>query len=84
MISYRRVEKESDELLYTVWSLVMVRATNCQRKRLKLYSKLDPTILLSPDNSSVKCIYKAKEKKKKLEFSICRHVNRRFNRRETM
>ena len=25
MISYRRVEKESDELLYTVWPLVMVR-----------------------------------------------------------
>ena len=25
MISYRRVQKESDELLYTVWSLVMVR-----------------------------------------------------------
>ena len=25
VISYRRVEKESDELLYTVWSLVMVR-----------------------------------------------------------
>ena len=24
-ISYRRVQKESDELLYTVWSLVMVR-----------------------------------------------------------
>ena len=22
---YRRVEKESDELLYTIWSLVMVR-----------------------------------------------------------
>ena len=34
VISYRRVEKGSDELLYTVWSLVMVRATNCQRKRL--------------------------------------------------
>ena len=33
-MSYRRVEKESDELLYTVWSLVMVRETNCQRKRL--------------------------------------------------
>ena len=28
MISYRRVEKESDELLYTVWSLVMVRELN--------------------------------------------------------
>ena len=26
VISYRRVEKDSDELLYTVWSLVMVRA----------------------------------------------------------
>ena len=25
VISYRRVEKESNELLYTVWSLVMVR-----------------------------------------------------------
>ena len=25
VISYRRVPKESDELLYTVWSLVMVR-----------------------------------------------------------
>ena len=24
-MSYRRVQKESDELLYTVWSLVMVR-----------------------------------------------------------
>ena len=24
MISYQRVQKESDELLYTVWSLVMV------------------------------------------------------------
>ncbi|KAF3427821.1 hypothetical protein E2986_05799 [Frieseomelitta varia] len=25
VISYRRIEKESDELLYTVWSLVTVR-----------------------------------------------------------
>ena len=25
VISYRRVQKESDELLYTLWSLVMVR-----------------------------------------------------------
>ena len=25
VISYRRVQKESDELLYRVWSLVMVR-----------------------------------------------------------
>ena len=25
VISYRRVQKESDKLLYTVWSLVMVR-----------------------------------------------------------
>ena len=25
-LSYRRVQKESDELLYTVWSLVMVRS----------------------------------------------------------
>ena len=25
-VIYRRIQKESDELLYTVWSLVMVRA----------------------------------------------------------
>ena len=25
VMSYRRVQKESDELLYTIWSLVMVR-----------------------------------------------------------
>ena len=25
LVIYRRVQKESDELLYTVWSLVMVR-----------------------------------------------------------
>ena len=32
MISYRRVQKESDELLYTVWS-----AISCQRKWLKRF-----------------------------------------------
>ena len=31
VISYRRVEKESDELLYTVWSLVMVRKPIIQK-----------------------------------------------------
>ena len=34
VIEYRRVEKESDELLYTVWSLVMVRNPVAKRKRL--------------------------------------------------
>ena len=32
VISYRRVEKRKRrKLLYTVWSLVMVRGTSCQR-----------------------------------------------------
>ena len=34
-VIYRRVQKESDELLYTVWSLVMVRnqwLTSCSEK----------------------------------------------------
>ena len=35
MISYRRVEKESDELLYTVWSLVMVRANQLPTQEVK-------------------------------------------------
>ena len=46
VISRRRVEKESDELLYAVWSLVMVIGC-CQRKRLKgeemrFHEKLKP------------------------------------------
>ena len=34
VISYRRVQKESDKSLYTVWSLVMVRKSVGQRKWL--------------------------------------------------
>ena len=36
MISHRRVQKESDKLLYTVWSLVMVR-NQLQAQAVKIY-----------------------------------------------
>ena len=31
-MSYQRVQKENDELLYTVWSLVMVRESVANAK----------------------------------------------------
>ena len=37
VISYRRVEKESDELLSTVWSLVMVREPELPAREVKTF-----------------------------------------------
>ena len=47
MMSYRRVEKESDELLCTVWSLVMVRGEPVAQevKKAVEYSKHDFYVL---------------------------------------
>ena len=44
--SYRRVRKESDELLYTVRSLVTVRATGC--KGSKIYGRCEREKIKNP------------------------------------